>query len=156
MKDLVDINSVNFLKRQRSEIFEENAADMTSFVLPNSNRNRKHSHLQIKPTYDMSMSLGKYKSQENLLKDMKRGESNDKFDQFNKFLLKNKESAPGDRTMIRKIGANSLNFGSNKDYLLAAKILQKKHNEKALKQAQFVQRLTGNNQAHLAKKLVST
>lgn len=49
-----------------------------------------------------------------------------------------------------------INKMADKSYLKTVKALQQKDSEQKLQQANFVQRITGSNQSHLATKLLRT
>ncbi|CDW79098.1 UNKNOWN [Stylonychia lemnae] len=82
-------------------------------------------------------------------------EAMDRLDQFNKYLVKGNLDASSFQ-VSRSQASFIKSSGDEKQYLKSAKELQKKFEQQVFKQAHYVERLTGNNQSHLAKKLITT
>ena len=118
---------------------------MTSEVKPLFRKER----LRIQSDLNTYNSHANFKTVE-----LNNAESFDRLDQFNKYLMSD------NKMIVSKSSSNICRSVKidNKDnnYLKNTKDLQRKHENQILKQTHFIERLTGNNQSHLAKKLITT
>eukprot|EP00347_Sterkiella_histriomuscorum_P001683 403371079 len=166
LNDLIDLtqmlqpqnNSIRAqLRQKRANSEANNSLDntmMTSDIRPLFQR-RKPKHLMQSEDFGQQKN---YKSQASLFVDTVGSvEAIDKLDQFNRYLIKDQNQRPSE-FQVSKSTSNLMIRQKNDEhsYLKNAKELQRKHEKQVLKQTHFMERITGNNQSHLAKKLITT